>query len=139
MSLAINVGFTSILLAIALPLLLHHGIFSSIDLALVGYFLIILSYQLWRGCRNFSERWKQRHKAILEACFKPALGVIDVKALVPQLGIESGHLDGDWPQSAPCIPRVQRVCLGGSGVDRGGTVRATIMSPGSDGNEAERD
>jgi hypothetical protein len=88
-SLALNVGLTSILLAITLPLFGMNGVFSLGSAILAGYFLTILGYQLWKANRHFADSWDKHHRTALAVCYDPKLSVIYTKPLMHHLKIGS--------------------------------------------------
>jgi hypothetical protein len=88
-SLSLNVGLTSILVAITLPLLGMNGLFSLSTYILGVYFFAILAYQLWKANSNFTAAWKKYHRSALSTCYDTNRSVIDTRPLMRLLRLGS--------------------------------------------------
>ena len=81
-SLALNVGLTSILLAITLPLFGMNGLFSISSYVLGGYFFTMLGYQLWKAHSTFAVSWENHHLPALSVCYDENRSVIYTRPLM---------------------------------------------------------
>lgn len=89
--LSVSVGCISlswIMLCLALPLLWLYGFYSPVSAALSAFFLLTLSYSLFRGHAHFVSCWKQFGEVALSSSFDRNQGTLDRFLLAKKLKLE---------------------------------------------------
>lgn len=84
-ALGINVGGTSMTVFLCLPLFFLYGATSLVGGTLMGYFILMLAYQLWRTRQHFFRVWSNNHQMVLQKTFDRSRSRINVERLIYQL------------------------------------------------------
>lgn len=88
MALATNIGFTSILTAISLPLIFSSKSLTTI-ITFVLYTMIVLTYQLWRAKKHFTEQWITNNSLALAKSYHTSRSTISITTLLKHLNFRS--------------------------------------------------